>query len=139
MSKVLIVDDEIFCRLLLEQMINCYDKDITVKSTSTAEEALRMISYENPDLVFVDLQMPVIDGERLCAIIRENEKNRNIKIIVTTAMQLNVVKYADAVINKPFTLKDIINVCDSNLVKSNAADKQMELHHKMMTRMGKNA
>ena len=119
MSKVLIVDDEVCCRILLEQMLDYYDADITVKSTSTGLEALSIINTDTPDLVFIDLQMPILDGEKLCAMIRKNNKLKNTKIVVTTGMLLYSVKNADHVLNKPFMMKDIFKVCDSYLKKPN--------------------
>lgn len=121
MPKVLIVDDEFCSRLLLEQMLTSYDKELHINMAATGEEALNVISSENPDLVFLDLQIPIINGYKLCEIIKTNKKYGSMKIIVTTAMLPGVVKHADFVMSKPFSLKDISQVCDIYL-KGNKAD-----------------
>ena len=81
-KKILLVDD---IRLFLEQEKNflCID-DFEVLVAHNGIEALKMVADEMPDLVFMDLYMPGMDGDRCCSSIKSNEKLRHIPVIMVT-------------------------------------------------------
>ena len=60
--RVLVVDDEPIARRVLRQELGCLDRVEVVGEADNGEEALRQISALNPDLVFLDIQMPVMGG-----------------------------------------------------------------------------
>jgi two-component system alkaline phosphatase synthesis response regulator PhoP len=83
-KKVLVVDDEPgvvkMVRYLLEK------NSFTVVSANEGEEGVRLAAQEKPDLILMDIMMPVIDGNEATRRIRENEATRQIPIIMLSAL-----------------------------------------------------
>ncbi|GAA5203254.1 response regulator transcription factor [Streptomyces thinghirensis] len=61
MIRVLIVDDELLLRSCMQQILES-EPDITVPDTCDGAEAARAIARHRPDVVLLDLKMPVVDG-----------------------------------------------------------------------------
>jgi len=111
-KMILIVDDEpsiiVPVQFLMEQ--NGYD----VMVAFSGEEAMEVIEENQPDLILLDIMLPVIDGFEVCQRVRENLEWNKIKIILLTALgsDANVEKGlalgADAYITKPFSNVDIV-------------------------------
>jgi uncharacterized protein (TIGR02266 family) len=81
-KKILLVDD---IRLFLEQEISVLSSNnFEVLVAHNGLESLEMIANEKPDLVFMDLYMPGMDGDRCCHTIKSNEKLSHIPIIMVT-------------------------------------------------------
>ncbi|MEN8256841.1 MAG: response regulator [Thermodesulfobacteriota bacterium] len=111
-TKILIVDDEVVNRVLLEEFIRTFNKDIQVISVDSASEAIYYYLTEKFDLVFLDIMMPDVDGNHFISIVEKNRAAHNIagepNIIVQTAVQsleelLNIVQKNSVleVIRKP--------------------------------------
>ena len=62
MIRTLIVDDEPIARKVLREELAPFDDIEIVGEAENGEQALRQISEARPDLVFLDLQMPVVGG-----------------------------------------------------------------------------
>jgi uncharacterized protein (TIGR02266 family) len=81
-KKILLVDD---MRFFLEQEKSLLSRDdFEVMVAHDGVEALRVIGEEMPDLVFMDLYMPGMDGDRCCHAVKLEEKLRRIPIIMVT-------------------------------------------------------
>jgi len=83
-SKILIVDDEPFNVDYLEQELE--DLGYETVSASNGQEALAKVAAEAPDLILLDVMMPVMDGFTVCRILKEHEDTRLIPIIIMTAL-----------------------------------------------------
>lgn len=81
--KVLIVDDEPFNVDYLEQELE--DLDYQLITASNGREALDKIQSHLPDLVLLDLQMPVLDGFAVLAQLKADNELRNIPVIIVSA------------------------------------------------------
>ncbi|OQY31598.1 MAG: hypothetical protein B6241_13550 [Spirochaetaceae bacterium 4572_59] len=81
--KLLIVDDSKVARMLIRSIIAEYDNSIEICEASNGLEATEVQKKESPDLTFLDLTMPVMDGFEALRIIKEN--NINAVVIVLTA------------------------------------------------------
>ena len=81
-SKILIVDDSPVARKMLKNSIP-KDKGYEIFEATNGQEGVAKYQELNPDLVFMDLTMPVLDGYKATAKIMELDKNAI--IIVTTA------------------------------------------------------
>ena len=67
-GKILIVDDEVHIRMLLEQTLEELEEDcgVEILSAQNGEEGLALIRSEKPDLVFLDIMMPKLNGYEVC-------------------------------------------------------------------------
>ncbi len=83
-KKVLIVDDEPgvvkMVRYLLEK------NSFVVVSANEGEEGVKLAAQEKPDLILMDIMMPVIDGNEATRRLKENEATRQIPIIMLSAL-----------------------------------------------------
>ena len=75
-SKILIVDDEPFKVDLLEQELEELGYDTI--SAANGQEALDQVAAEAPDLILLDVMMPIMDGLTVCRILKGNEETRNL-------------------------------------------------------------
>ena len=82
--KILIVDDEPLNVDVLEQEME--DLGYATVSASNGQEALDQVAREAPDLILLDVMMPVMDGFTACRILKENEETRLIPILIMTAL-----------------------------------------------------
>ena len=81
--KVLIVDDEPFNVDYLEQELE--DANYQIITASNGREALDKIQSEQPDLILLDLMMPVMDGFAVLAQIKADTHLRDIPVIIISA------------------------------------------------------
>lgn len=109
-AKILIVDDEPMNIDLLEQeLMDDYD----IVSASNGVEALAQADAENPDLILLDVQMPVMNGIEAVQKLRESEQHVRTPVFMLTAqsnMEDRVVGLdagADDYILKPFDPDDL--------------------------------
>jgi CheY-like chemotaxis protein len=85
--KILIADDEVHIRILLEQtledLVDAFD--IQLLFASDGDEALALIRQEIPHLVFLDIMMPKRDGYEVCQAVTQDPEIKDTKIILLTA------------------------------------------------------
>ena len=73
MIKILICDDETFARDAMAKVIK--RKGFEVVVTSTGEECIEMFKKENPDVVFLDVMLPDLDGDHIHTYLKELNKD----------------------------------------------------------------
>ena len=116
MQKILIVDDEKEIRDLIEIYLKSEGYE-TLKAAD-GEEALRILSMEEPDLIILDIMMPKMNGIDACLKIREE---RQMPIIMLSAKSEDVDKIlglnmgADDYLTKPFNPLELIARVKSQL------------------------
>jgi CheY-like chemotaxis protein len=85
-KKILIVDDEAHIRLLIEQTLEDLEyAGVEILLADNGTTALQMVREEGPDLVFLDVMMPNMDGYSVCRAIRQNLHLDEITIVILTA------------------------------------------------------
>jgi sigma-B regulation protein RsbU (phosphoserine phosphatase) len=84
-SKILVVDDVPQNVRLLE--VSLRPEGYEVISAYNGQEALDKVDAEHPDLILLDIMMPVMDGNEVCRRIRKNYHNRWIPIVMITAYE----------------------------------------------------
>src|SRR5262245_30985312 len=83
-AKILVVDDEAKNVKLLEAIL--LPRGYEVVHASNGEEALQQVQQERPDLILLDVMMPVMDGFEACRILKENADTRLIPVVIMTAL-----------------------------------------------------
>ena len=82
-KKVLVVDDNPISRELIREVLE--NSDQVVVEADNGEEALKMIADEKPDIVLLDIQMPVYDGYEVLRRVRSDLKMENLPVLALTA------------------------------------------------------
>jgi len=112
-GKALIVDDEATNRLVLAALLG--QLNFQVIEAHDGAQALELFNSENPDIIFMDIMMPGIDGYEATARIKSQCEDRFVPIIVLTAITDEnalaqcITAGGDDVLTKPF---------DANILKS---------------------
>ena len=83
MSKILIVEDNEMNRDMLSRRLE--RKGYEVVMAKDGQEGVDMSKTENPDLILMDLSLPVMDGWAATSTIKDNDDTKNTPIIVLTA------------------------------------------------------
>ena len=115
MKKIVMVDDEVdFCELIADSLKNAGLGQIITCSDST--KALGLIMDTKPDLVLLDIRMPVISGDQIASELRANDEFKKIPIIFLTALVDNRETQGkenfignNIFLAKPVKIKELIN------------------------------
>jgi CheY-like chemotaxis protein len=83
MTKILIAEDNAVNRELLRELLEM--RGYTVVEACDGEETLRMIEQTQPDLLLLDIGMPVLDGFAVVRKIRENPRLASLPVVAVTA------------------------------------------------------
>lgn len=111
MPLIYVVDDEANIRRLASLALE--DQGMEVKGYENGEQLLVALDRSTPDCILLDWMMPGLDGIQLLHRIRNNEKFKNIPLIMLTAKseEMDVVMAlelgADDYISKPFGIKEL--------------------------------
>ncbi|MBI5558813.1 MAG: response regulator [Deltaproteobacteria bacterium] len=81
-GKILIVDD---FPASIKNLANKLEEDYFVITATSGAEALKLVNAESPDLILLDIMMPVMDGYELCRVLKKDAKFSTIPIIFVTA------------------------------------------------------
>lgn len=116
-GKILIVDDEIHIRMLLEQTLEDLEDEhgVQILSAADGEQGLKLIREERPDLVFLDIMMPGLNGYEVCRkVMRDPSLAGSLNIVLLTAkgqevdrrqgLELGARRY----MTKPFDPDDVL-------------------------------
>jgi len=83
MAKILIVEDNEMNRDMLSRRLERKGFDVVL--AEDGQKGVNMSKSENPDVILMDLGLPVMDGWQATSMIKEDETTKNIPIIVLTA------------------------------------------------------
>lgn len=119
MSRVLIVDDEQDVLDLAQEVLE--DAGYTVLSTPDGEAVSELVSSFQPDLILLDVVLPVTSGLDILRGLRRDKQTRGIKVVLFTALgaevdvMLEKQDKADDYILKPFNNKELIEKVEKTL------------------------
>lgn len=115
-QKVLIVDDEPNILILMEQALEkLEDEDgVELLTAKNGIEALEIIKSQKPNLVFLDVMMPKMNGLEVCQTVKQELGMQDVYIIMLTAKgqefdkQSGMASGADLYMTKPFRPKEVL-------------------------------
>lgn len=114
-KKILIVDDEAYIRLLIEQSLEeLEDQGVTILTADNGADALRIIQEEVPQLVFLDVMIPRMNGFDVCRTVKLDLKMDQVYIVLLTAKgqeydrQIGTEAGADIYMTKPFDPDELL-------------------------------
>jgi len=119
-TKILLVDDNSDLRTLL--VLNLKESGYRVFEAATALEALKQARATHPDLILMDLSMPVVNGDEALVWLKTDPLTRHIPVIVTTAVLFGppvnraIAAGAAEIIYKPFNMKSLHIVLQRHLL-----------------------
>ncbi len=120
-KKILIIDDtELMVKLTTDIL---KERGYDVVSASNGVDGIKMVMSEKPDLVLLDVVMPGIDGFEVCKLLRKDESNNLMPIIMLTAQGNEEDKLAglelgaDDYITKPFNPRELISRVKNTLLR----------------------
>jgi two-component system chemotaxis response regulator CheY len=114
---VLVVDDDPFIRKLIATTLEDV-AEFELHEAADGVEALEVAERERPTLVFLDVDMPRLDGIVACRKLRENPATSEITIVMLTAAHGDNVERsaeeagADLFLTKPFSPLDLLRLVD---------------------------
>jgi two-component system alkaline phosphatase synthesis response regulator PhoP len=111
MTKILIVEDEAAIQELVR--FNLEKEGYIVSCASDGEQGLALVRSKKPDLIILDLMLPVLDGYEFCKILRADKETSSIPVIILSARNDVIDKViglelgADDYITKPFNPREL--------------------------------
>lgn len=112
-KTVLVVEDNRAFRMFVEKVLRSKFSKVIVQHANNGYDALKKIEEEKPYLIILDLAMPEMTGKDLLAKIRNNEKNKDIKVVMLTGQndaraiaEISSLGVSDYIL-KPVTLEDL--------------------------------
>ncbi len=136
-ETILIVDDSPANLQLLEGIL--MKKDYKVRTAPNGLYALKTVEKAKPDLILLDIKMPMLDGYQVCKKLKENPESKYIPVIFITSLdtasyeskgfQLGAVDY----ITKPFNPAVVIARVQTQIKLRNAFLMQKELQEKTVS------
>lgn len=111
--KVLVIDDSRTIRSTAETLLK--KTGCKVVTAEDGFDALSMIVRENPDIIFIDVMMPRLDGYETCSIIRSNDDYRDTPVVMLSSKSSFCDKAkgdvvgANAYLTKPFARDELLD------------------------------
>jgi two-component system alkaline phosphatase synthesis response regulator PhoP len=112
MKKILIVDDEPNIVMTLEYTFKKNNFEVFIARDGM--EALEILKKEFPDVIILDVMMPLVDGFETLEQIKKDEKLKHCKVIFLSAknkdsdVEKGMALGADAYLTKPFSIKKVV-------------------------------
>jgi DNA-binding response OmpR family regulator len=126
-AKILVVDDEPNIVQTLQDRLEM--NDYSVITACNGRDGLEKAVSEKPDIILLDVIMPIMDGHEMLEHLRKNEEGRDISVIMLTARsQNNDIARAtscgiDDYIVKPFDLSELLEKIESILANKRTVSR----------------
>ena len=121
--KVMVIDDNKTIRRSAESLLQ--KAGCEVLTADNGFEALPIISGQHPDIIFIDIMMPRLDGYQTCALVKNNPKYRDIPVVMLSSKDglfdraKGRVVGAEQYLTKPFTRDDLLDAIRTHLFDKN--------------------
>lgn len=120
MKKILIVDDEPNIVMALEYTFKKNNFEVFI--ARDGQEALDILKTNFPDVIILDIMMPMVDGFATLEQIRKDDNLKHTKVLFLSAknkesdIEKGLALGADAYMTKPFTIKKVVEQINELLV-----------------------
>lgn len=99
MKKILVVEDELAYLKLLNSQLT--EKGYKVIEAINGEKGIEKAKSENPDLILLDIRMPVMDGMAMLDLLRKGEEGKKTKVIILTNLEPDDKILEDVIRDQP--------------------------------------
>jgi len=119
--KVMVIDDSKTIRRTAETLLK--KEGCEVFTANDGFEALAKIADHHPDIIFVDIMMPRLDGYQTCALIKHNQKFREIPVIMLSSKDglfdraRGRIVGSEQYLTKPFTREELLGAIEQHVVQ----------------------
>jgi len=134
-ATILVVDDTLYNIQLLYLMLS--KQGYNVVKASSGREALDIAEDILPDLILLDIRMPVLDGYEVCSLLKQNDRTNHIPVIFISSID-NPTEKVEAFsvggvdyINKPFQLIEVLARVETHLHLS-SLQKQLQFQNQQL-------
>ena len=120
--KVMVIDDSKTIRRTAETLLKKEGCDVI--TATDGFEALAKIADHRPDVIFVDIMMPRLDGYQTCALIKHNEVYRDIPVIMLSSKDglfdraRGRIVGSEQYLTKPFTRDELLGAIKKHAAKA---------------------
>jgi twitching motility two-component system response regulator PilG len=120
-AKIMVIDDSQTIRRTAETLLT--KEGFTVVTAQDGFEALSKIADHHPDLIFIDIMMPRLDGYQACALIKSNPRYAGTPVIMLSSKDglfdraRGRIVGSDEYLTKPFTRDELISAVRTHLRK----------------------
>ena len=111
-AKVMVIDDSNTIRMTAETILK--KEGYEVYTATNGFEAMSVITDTKPDIIFVDIMMPRLDGYQTCKLIKNNSYFKNTPVVMLSSKDSlfdrarGRVAGSEQHINKPFTKSELL-------------------------------
>lgn len=120
-AKIMVIDDSQTIRRTAETLLA--KEGFTVVTAQDGFEALAKIADHHPDLIFIDIMMPRLDGYQACALIKSNPRYSATPVIMLSSKDglfdraRGRIVGSDEYLTKPFTRDELLGAVRTYLRK----------------------
>lgn len=128
--KVMVIDDSNTIRRSAEIFLKASGCQVILAEDGF--DALAKISNENPDLIFVDIMMPRLDGYQTCSLIKRNTRYKTTPVIMLSSKDglfdraRGRMVGSDQYLTKPFTQETLIEAVQIYAAKAKNNQKEVD-------------
>lgn len=120
--KVMVVDDSKTIRRTAETLLKKAGHDVV--TATDGFEALSKIADSRPDIIFIDIMMPRLDGYQTCALIKNNAEFRDTPVIMLSSKDglfdraRGRIVGSDQYLTKPFTKEELLSAIKQHVASA---------------------
>lgn len=120
--KVMVVDDSKTIRRTAETLLK--KEGCEVFTATDGFEALSVFADNRPDVVFIDIMMPRLDGYQTCALIKHNQQYRGVPVIMLSSKDglfdraRGRIVGSEQYLTKPFTREELLGAIKRHMTQA---------------------
>lgn len=124
--KVMVIDDSNTIRKTAETLLKRAGYDVI--TASDGFEAMSVVTDQHPDIIFIDIMMPRLDGYQTCALIKNNKQFGGTPIVMLSSKDglfdraRGKLAGSEQHIHKPFTQDDLVDAINKYVVQDEVAN-----------------